>query len=61
MNFLVTSMKANEHLLKYSVFKIHLDKQESSLLSLLVTWKKVCQTAGQFDQSSEEQEDQRKV
>lgn len=44
MNFLVANKKANEHLLKYSVFMIRLDKLESLLLS---------QTVGLFDQSSE--------
>lgn len=51
MNFLVTEKKANEHLLKYSVFMIHSDKLGTLLLSLLVTYKVVCQTVRQFDQS----------
>lgn len=66
MNFLVTEKKANEHLLKYSVFMIHSDKLGTLLLSLLVTYKVVCQTVRQFDQSLEKkkkknQEDQTKV
>lgn len=29
MNFLVANKKSNEHVLKYSVFMIHLDELES--------------------------------
>lgn len=46
MNFLAMSKKANEHLLKYPVFMIHLDKLESLLLNMLGTYKIVRQTAG---------------
>lgn len=46
MNFLATRKKANEHLLKYPVFMIHLVKLESLLLNLLGTSKIVRQTAG---------------
>lgn len=53
MNFLEASKKANEHLLKYSVSMIHVDKPESLLLSLLGPEKAVCQTVGMFDLSSE--------
>lgn len=53
MNYMVTNKKANEHLLKYSAFMIHVDKLETLLLSLLVTYKVVCQMVEWFDQSSE--------
>lgn len=36
MNFLVADKKANEHLLKCSVFTIRLEKLESLLLIFLV-------------------------
>ena len=55
------SKKANEHLLKYSVVTIYLDKLEGWLLSPLATYKIVCQAVGQFGQNSEEQKSQTKV
>lgn len=53
MNFLVANKKANEHLLKYSVSLIHLDKLESLLSSLLVPEKVVGPSVDMFDPSSE--------